>query len=917
MLGFQVEPGEERIVHPVETAPKDQLQPKLHRVPYRKPGDRIDRPLPRLFDVARKRQVPIDDAPFADASGRLIGSVRTPHYSQVMRALAVSVASLLAAAASAPVCAQEVRLKLVEPKFAAAKEGTLEWFQLGFEVIEAQLDYDARAAVPEAARLRASAEGSTLLGVGQAAAAMTALVVCIVDGPVYAEPWLKRSELLPDGTNPVLRYFVHLARTRVLCHGGKHDQEVLDWVQARELADQLGDPLLRIRSLSVAGHITPERGLVMLRKLFAQAVERGRQADIEHLRYLCLIEEQAIAGNENRFSEAARLAEQIEQLAATQGNRRLHASAMAARANSLYRRGERDAAMPIYEEVERLYEKLGDRRALFGIRDMLVWSCVHREDYATVQLRLAELTTLIEGAGYAECDLELVRTRFEIAVRMHDGDNAATYRNKIDEMQTSNVVVERRAEELRERVATTERAKEAAEERLAAENSQAAQRLDEARRFGTFGLVGSLTLLVLVSFWSRRKLLVANARLADHVREIEAGKLAQQKLEERMRELERTESLGTMAAGVAHDFNNLLTSILGSAELMQQPGGRADGVELARAIQSASEQASRLCRQLQAYAGGSPTQCVPVDLVAIVTEMLPALQAATKNTVSVTLAVAPDLIGVGALGDRAQLEQVLLNLVTNARDANAHSVRISLSTPPATAEGGSEALIVVTDDGDGMTAEVQQRIFDPFFTTRFPGRGLGLAVVHGVVRRHSGRIAVQSAPGQGSTFTITLPCATAPKPPIVVPRPPTTISPNSLRSMFVVDDDLAVRGMLARMLSTIGVQAQILDSGEALFLAVAALPKEQQVTAFVDLSMPGLDGVEVVRRLRSMRASSRVVLMSGHPASYVEQVAGDMQLDGVLSKPFMIEAVRTLVQQLCAEDGARGETVASDGSDRR
>ncbi|MBL8753091.1 MAG: response regulator [Planctomycetes bacterium] len=802
--------------------------------------------------------------------------------------------------------AQQCRIQVVEPRFLASPRGSLVWYRNGCELVEAMLATDLRAARRLCDELVAAAPSAAVPGCGPVSLAVTGLVVAHLDGPKHAESWFDRAHSLPDGVDHELRVHFHLARVRYSCLSGAHDAEAHDWLAAEAAAAATDRHLLRVRVFATGAHHLPQRSIARLAQLSKAAEAAGQADEIHHLRHLTAVEEFNRAEAESRPSDKVRLCDEIARTAEADGNRRQLATAKATRANQMYVEGRRAEAIAIYREVERDYELLGDRRELFGVRNMLAWTSMHTKAYDQVEQWIERNRELIDGAGFDVCEKELLRLRFTLAVDMEKGELAAELKRQFDAAEGSEAAVVRRTEQLREKLVAAERDREAAEERFVAEQKAAAERLAEARTVGAVVVVAALFLLVGISWRSRRRLMVANARLAEQVRAVEAAKVAQQQLEERMRELERVESLGTMAAGIAHDFNNLLTSIVGSAEMLQHEGVERDRVELARTIHLAGDQAARLCRQLQAYAGGTPTQRVPLDLLAMAREMLPALQAATKGHAEVSLE-SPDG-AVGVLGDRAQLEQVLLNLVVNARDANAREVRITLDRVPEAPVGAdgvaapAEARLQVADDGDGMSSDVQHRIFDPFFTTRFPGRGLGLAVVHGVVRRHSGRITVASTPGEGATFTITLPCASAPTPAVEVPRTVPAMAGSRRQIVFVCDDDAAVRGMLARMLTASGVVAHVVEDGEALLVAVANAPASQAIAAFVDLSMPTMDGVEVVRRLRSMRGNARVVLMSGHPQTYVDQVAGDLQIDGVLTKPFMLDGVRAMLLRLLTDD---------------
>ena len=196
-----------------------------------------------------------------------------------------------------------------------------------------------------------------------------------------------------------------------------------------------------------------------------------------------------------------------------------------------------------------------------------------------------------------------------------------------------------------------------------------------------------------------------------------------------MHQLERTQSLGVIAAGVAHDFNNLLTGILGNAELIAMLGRDDSAGELARRIVAAGKQAARMCHQMQQCALDEPLHAEAMDLLRLFHDMLPVLRASVGADVDIVVATVADRLG--AVVDRSQLEQVLLNLVVNARDAKATRVVLRTAAAPVVESDPERRRMVtieVIDNGEGMDPDVARRIFDPFFTTRFPGRGLGLAV---------------------------------------------------------------------------------------------------------------------------------------------------------------------------------------------
>jgi two-component system cell cycle sensor histidine kinase/response regulator CckA len=245
----------------------------------------------------------------------------------------------------------------------------------------------------------------------------------------------------------------------------------------------------------------------------------------------------------------------------------------------------------------------------------------------------------------------------------------------------------------------------------------------------------------------------------------------QRRMEQALLEAQKYESLGVLAGGIAHDFNNLLTTVIGNAELATAALHADSPVRaVLEDIQLAARRAADLARQLLVYAGKSEAVILETNLTTLVEELAPLLRASVTNDIELQLNCVSGLPFVNA--DEVQVRQVVMNLVINASDAigdGAGTITVSTGSMYAdesylrlchlapSARAGDYSYIEVTDDGPGMGSEALARIFDPFYTTKFSGRGLGLAVVLGVVRSHSGGIGVQSELGVGTTFRFLLP----------------------------------------------------------------------------------------------------------------------------------------------------------------
>jgi PAS domain S-box-containing protein len=354
------------------------------------------------------------------------------------------------------------------------------------------------------------------------------------------------------------------------------------------------------------------------------------------------------------------------------------------------------------------------------------------------------------------------------------------------------------------------------------------------------------------------------------------------RLEEELRRAHRLESLGRLAGGVAHDFNNLLAAMMGSLELVETqcpPSARED----LATIRHGAERARDLTRQLLAFARKQPVEWKTVDLSALVRTV----ERMLKRLVGPTIELVIQSEGpVSVRADPSQLEQVLVNLVVNAREAMPEGgrleVRVSRRKNPESglAGGGGLAVLEVSDSGVGMNEETQRRVFDPFFTTKEHGTGLGLASIYGIVQQHGGDIVVESAPGRGARFAVLLPCVedAAEKAPSDVPASP----PPSKGCVLVIDDEPLVRTTAARVLKSLGYDVLSADS------AASGLERSAQHAGRIDIllcdvAMPGRDGPSVAAELRQKRPGLKIVFVSGYA-----ETSGESLLPGssFLQKPY-------------------------------
>ncbi|MCU1279323.1 MAG: domain S-box protein, partial [bacterium] len=367
-------------------------------------------------------------------------------------------------------------------------------------------------------------------------------------------------------------------------------------------------------------------------------------------------------------------------------------------------------------------------------------------------------------------------------------------------------------------------------------------------------------------------------------------------LEQQLRHAQKMDAIGRLAGGVAHDFNNLLTAIRGFAQLLLDqlpPDGAAR--DAAHHIQRSAVRASSLTSQLLAFTRRQPHQPRVVELNDVVGSMGALLRRVIGEDIELALVLQPDLGFVRV--DPGQVEQVLLNLAINARDAMAQGGRLSIATSNVDDNDGAHVRLTVRDSGTGMNEETRLRIFEPFFTTKEVGKGtgLGLSIVYGVVVQNGGSISVDTAPGAGTTFHVLLPRVDGPveaEPTTPLPRSP---SQRGRETILLVEDDEDVRDFVHYVLRAAGYDVLPAANGSAA-LAIAESHAGPIHLLLSDVVMPQMNGVDLAERLLPLRPAMRVVHMSGYPG---ERIARHGQMPaGVpfLQKPFSAEALNGIVR---------------------
>ena len=375
------------------------------------------------------------------------------------------------------------------------------------------------------------------------------------------------------------------------------------------------------------------------------------------------------------------------------------------------------------------------------------------------------------------------------------------------------------------------------------------------------------------------------------------------RLEGQLRQAQKMEAVGLLAGGIAHDFNNILTVIIGGLSLLSRRLRGEPALEREAAdIQQAALRAADLTGQLLAFSRRQPLRPRAVDPNAVVQGFHRLLGRVIGESVAVELALDPEVRHAWA--DPSQLEQVLLNLAINARDAMPHGGTLTIETANAQLDehyaarhpevrAGAYVLLAVSDTGTGMDRAILARIFEPFFTTKSTGQGtgLGLATVYGVVKQSGGHVAAYSEPGRGSSFKVYLPVAderaTVEAPPAAAPAGPAG------GTVLVAEDEHLVREIARRVLEEAGYRVLTADDGDAA-LALASETHEREGRTdllLTDVVMPGMSGPELARRMQRSAPGLRVVFMSGYPAQAVAHHGVHAPGEHFLQKPFQPDAL--------------------------
>lgn len=383
--------------------------------------------------------------------------------------------------------------------------------------------------------------------------------------------------------------------------------------------------------------------------------------------------------------------------------------------------------------------------------------------------------------------------------------------------------------------------------------------------------------------------------------------------EAQRRHAQKMEAISQLAGGIAHEFNNLLTVINSRCAFALEALDPQNPIsqDLAKAL-AASRRAAELTRQLLAFGRGQEMRMQVCNLNSTLEELAVMLRCLMGESITVAFSLAPGLGSIQA--DPSQVEHIVLNLATNARDAmpdggvfKLETANVELDAEAASTlqvQPGSYAMLSLSDTGYGMASEVHAHLFEPFFTTKEVGKGtgLGLATVYGIVKQSGGGISVHSKPEQGTTFSVYLP-----RTEVVVEKidskPKATGVPRGTEAILVVEDEDEVRGTILRMLQRLGY-ATLEASGAAEALKIFAAQGERIRLVLSDVVMPEVNGPELVARLRQLKADFAVLYTSGYSSDLLLQHGSPEVEMNLLPKPFTMDALASRVRQALDREGA-------------
>jgi len=390
---------------------------------------------------------------------------------------------------------------------------------------------------------------------------------------------------------------------------------------------------------------------------------------------------------------------------------------------------------------------------------------------------------------------------------------------------------------------------------------------------------------------------------------------ARRRSELALQQAARIEATSTLAAGIAHDVNNLMAVVLGNADLLREEiAGRGDAAEMVDAMREAASRTSELAQQLLAYARGGRYWSRPVDLNDVVQRTLEIHRRSWPRQIEVKVHLETQLPSV--MADASQMSQIVMNLCANGVEAMDGRGHLAISTHSQLVQAGGDArgpagrvslspgrwvCLSVHDEGCGMDSLTAARVFEPFFSTKFPGRGLGLAAVYGIVQNHGGEIVVDTVPRRGTRFDVWLPASL--EAPVTEAAREAGEPPTGTETVLVVDDEERVLTVTARLLEKLGYRVLRARNGREA-VAFARTGDVAIDAVILDLDMPVMDGATAFPLLRAARPGVPVIVCSGYELDPSSPRLQGVDADGYLSKPFRRDSLARLLRE--AIDAAAG-----------
>ncbi|MBF0549214.1 MAG: response regulator, partial [Deltaproteobacteria bacterium] len=384
----------------------------------------------------------------------------------------------------------------------------------------------------------------------------------------------------------------------------------------------------------------------------------------------------------------------------------------------------------------------------------------------------------------------------------------------------------------------------------------------------------------------------------------------QARLENQLRQAQKMEAIGTLAGGVAHDFNNILGSIFGYTQLaLDDAKSGIVNVEFLEEIFKAAKRAKNLVQQILVLSRQTKYEKKPIELAPIIYESMKLMRASLPANIEINQEILAEKTTI--LGDSTQIHQVLMNLCTNAAHAmqeNGGTLNIRLADVYLDARDavkyigmspGPHLRLTVSDTGHGMDRRTRDRIFDPFFTTKEMGKGtgMGLAIVHGIIKNHGGAITVYSEPGQGTTFNILLPRMNS-QSELTIDQSETI--PTGSETVLLVDDELGLLEAGKMMLTRLGYNVTAKTSSLTALETFAAHPEDFDLL-ITDMTMPGMTGDKLAREILGIRPDLPIILCTGFSEAISEEKAEQTGIKGFIMKPIDLNSLARLIRKVLGE----------------